>query len=845
MRRWWDEGLSAVADALRAIRGYPGTAAVSIGLFAFGTAFLVLAVVLTWRLIIHPRDAAPRAMEMVVAKVDHPEPGVQLVDTFGRRFAYLAGRQTTLECWVASRWDEATVEDRGGERHFASARRVSWGFRDCWGLTLLEGRELRTEDHDKGAEKVAIVGERMWREVFGADPSLVGDTVEIGHEMVRVVGISTSLGEPDLGWTGLWLPATDDELELANELDSQVEAYGRPREGVSFEAVDRELSQLDSDYRREHPDNLDAGLEGVVRRHDEVRIPPQQRQLLWATFIPFFGVFLLACANASGLLLIQFAGRARATALRMALGAPRRALVLRFVVEGLCLALLGGAFGLVALRLLLTILPELDLQLSGLVAQGLGGEAWDDSALVVAPIVILVGTLLIALFPGLTATRLSVHEVLQDGARSVSGGRRVGQLRDAIANVLVGLSYLLVVASIALAAGLGAAFDQPLGYEAPGLVTAHVRFPACEHKAAAPESDGSSGTRGEPDPEHCAPQRRFGEGLAALPFVERYAVGTGGPLWMGSHIGNYYAVDEEQALPLHRRPISTVYEVEDGWFQVLGARLLAGRFVDGGDVGLGDCAVTASESLAASYGGPEGVLGKAIYTGEDGTRRCTVVGVVADMNMGAEPVPSPVMTKALYASRRVSEPGQRETYLVRVHGDAGDALAAITDWAESTGGGQWELLRLQAVEQEVAVRREGAMGIVAMFGIVSSIALLFAGLGIYGIVAYAVTVRRGELALRMALGASGPRVAREIVGRQVRATWPGLAIGVVVGVVAAPLLAERLGEGPGGENLLPMAFDPLTSLGALVIILGAVVVAALLPALRAASIDAWSALREE
>jgi ABC-type antimicrobial peptide transport system permease subunit len=314
---------------------------------------------------------------------------------------------------------------------------------------------------------------------------------------------------------------------------------------------------------------------------------------------------------------------------------------------------------------------------------------------------------------------------------------------------------------------------------------------------------------------------------------------------MGAHIGKFYAIEQEQALPLNRRPVSTWYEVEDGYFDVLGARLVAGRFLDEGDVAFGDCAVNVSETLADLYGGPEAIVGKTMYTGHDGKRRCTVVGVVAGTNMGAVPVPSPVMMRATYVSRRISEPGEAETYLVRVRGDAGDAVAALTEWVDTTSGGQWELARMQAVEHAVADMREGSMGIVGMFGIVSTIALLFAGLGIYGIVAYGVTMRRGEHALRMVLGASRGRVALEVVARQVRATWPGLVLGVVVSVVATPLIAESLGRGPGGEMFLPIAFDLVSSLGALLIILGAVVVAALLPALRAGSIDPWGALREE
>jgi hypothetical protein len=306
---------------------------------------------------------------------------------------------------------------------------------------------------------------------------------------------------------------------------------------------------------------------------------------------------------------------------------------------------------------------------------------------------------------------------------------------------------------------------------------------------------------------------------------------------MGNHSRWLYAVDEERALPHNRRPGAAWYEVEDGYFEVLGARLLAGRFVDAGDVGFDDCAVNFSESLADKYGGPEAVLGKTMYTGWDGNRRCTVVGVVADMNMGAVPVASPVMTKATYLSRRVSEPGERETYLVRARGGAEEAAAAIAEWADEHGGGRWELLRVEAVERSVAHQRDESMGLVRLFGIVSMVALLFAGLGIYGIVAYSVTARRGEHALRMVLGASRRRVVFEVIARQVRAIWPGLASGIVASLIATPMMARSLE--------LPMEFDLVTGLVALVVIVGAVVVAAVLPALRAGSIDPWGALREE
>lgn len=840
MRRWLDEAAAALGDALRAISRYPATAAASVGLLAFGAAFVILAAVLTWRLVFHPKDAAPLAEQMLVAKAHDPERGLDLGDTFGRRFAYIARRQTTLACWVACRSGSTTLEDPNGDRHRAPSIRVGRDFRDCWGLTLLHGREFRAEDHAKGAEEVVILGEGVWREVFGADPSVVGATVQIGRETVRVVGIATPLGKPDLGLgpTGVWLPATDDEIEFGDAYHPlQVEAYGRAREGVSFEEAERELATLDADYLRDNPDNIDAGFEGTLHRHADMRVPPADRRVLWATFVPFVGVFLLACANASGLLLVQFAGRARATALRMALGASRRTLVLRFMLEGLCLALLGGVFSLVALRFLLTVLPELGPQLSW-VTQGLGGESWDDSALVVAPVVVLAGTLLIALFPGLTATRLSVHEVMQDGARSVSGGRRVGRMRDVIANVLVGLSYLLVVTSISLGTGLRAAFDQPLGYEADGLVTAHVRFPACERRQQASlEAGGKRGDQSEPDPEHCAPQRHFTQSLVALPFVERHAIGTGGPVFMGTHSRFMYAVEEERALPHNQRPIAAWFEVEDGYFDVVGAQLVSGRFVGAGDVGFDDCAVNFSEALADKYGGPDAVLGKAMYTGADGKRRCTVVGVVARMNMGALAVVPSAFLEAAYISRRVSEPGERETYLIRVQGDAEEAAAVIGRWADEQQDGQWELLRVAAVERGVADQREDSMGLVELFGIVSLVALLFAGLGIYGIVAYSVVARRGEHALRMVLGASRRRVVFEVMARQLRAVWPGLALGIVAGVTATPIIATSLE--------VPMAFDVVTGLMALVVIVGAVGSAALFPALRAGAIDPWGALREE
>jgi ABC-type antimicrobial peptide transport system permease subunit len=161
----------------------------------------------------------------------------------------------------------------------------------------------------------------------------------------------------------------------------------------------------------------------------------------------------------------------------------------------------------------------------------------------------------------------------------------------------------------------------------------------------------------------------------------------------------------------------------------------------------------------------------------------------------------------------------------------------MAQWADEQGGGRWELLRVEAVERSVADQRDESMGLVRLFGIISMVALLFAGLGIYGIVAYSVAARRGEHALRMVLGASRRRVVFEVIARQVRAIWPGLALGILASLIATPTMASSLE--------LPMAFDLVTGLVALGVIVGAVVFAALLPALRAGSIDPWGALREE
>jgi putative ABC transport system permease protein len=839
MKQWLDEGRATLRDALRSLSRYPAAAATSVALVAFGAAFVTLAVVLTWRVMFQPKDAAPQAARMLVATASDPERGLGPVEFFGRRFAYIGRRQTTLECWVASRPGSTTVKDDAGQRRGVRFRRSSRGFRECWGLTLVHGREFRDADHAKGAEKTALLGERLWREAFAADPDVVGSTVEIGREVVRVVGISTSLGRPELGPVDVWLPGTDEEIELGDALHPlQVEAHGRVRGGVSFDSASREFEALDADYVRENPDSIDAPFVGALNRHEDLRISLDQKQVLWASCVPFVGVFLLACANASGILLVQFTGRARAMALRMALGASRSSLVAGLVIEGLCIALVGGAFSLVALRLLLTALPELSPHLAWMVTEGLGGQAWDESAVVVAPLVVIAGTLLIAWFPGLAATRLSVHQVVQDGARSVSGGRQVGRVRDAIANLLVGLSYLLVVTSISLSTGLGAAFEQPLGYDARGLVTASVRFPDCERRQQELREAGGPGVaHGQPPSEHCTPQRSFGEALASLPFVERHAIASGGPVFMGNHSLYLYAFEQERSLPLNRRPIAAWFGVEAGYFEVLGTRLLAGRFIDARDTGRDKCAANLSKSLAAVYGGPEAVVGSPIYTGPDGSWRCTIVGVVDDMNMGALPILTPDLSKATYISREVSEPGERETYLLRVRGDAEEVATAITQWSDEHGAGRWELLRVEAVERAVADRRDEFMGLVRLFGIVSVAALLFAGLGIYGIVAYSVAMRRGEHALRMVLGATRRRVVLEVIARQLRAIGPGLVLGILASLAAIPAMESSLG--------MPMVFDVCTGVVAVVVILGAVVLAATAPALRAGSVDPARALREE
>lgn len=829
------ETIAAGRDAARDLQRNAGTAGLSALLLALGMAFFLAASVSTWRSLVAPSNAAPNANEMVVAHSVDPERGVTLASTFRGRYSYIADRQTSLACWVASRLDGVDIVSAEGERHRLHQRRVSQGWLPCWGIPVVEGRSFNAEDHERGAELVALLDDDTWREKFHRDATIVGSTVRIGTESRRVVGIAASVGRPDFGRVDIWVPGSRDDFSIQTAEGMEVEAHGRPKDGVPLDQVQAELARLEEDYRREHPDSLDSGFDGSILSHREARVPGETANLLLASMVPFFGVFLLACANASGLLLVQFVGRSRESALRMVLGATRAEVMLRFILEGAFVAVLAGLLAIASYRALVEYAITIHPAFSWVAETAYGQDDLDGTVVLFAGLVVLTGIAGIGLLPGLTATRLTVHEVLQDGSDAAGGGRRLGRVRSAVTNFLIGLSYFLVLSSVALGAGLSRAFDRPLGYEPHGLVAVHVAFPTCEEAREARAEGAASQERPEPKSVHCVPQGSFSDALRALPSVEGFGIGSGGPVYVGNHSLWYYGMADHLATPLSERPLAGWFEAESGYLEALRVELIAGRLIEETDIGT-NCSVVFSRSLADRHGGWNSVVGQEVLTGPRGNRGCSVVGVIEDLNMGATSKEDPGAAAALYVSREVSQPGEKETYMVRVTGDPDQSLRAI-DALIARDSQDWRPEGVQSVEEAVNSSRRNTMSVLWLFASLTGIALLFAAVGIYGVVGYNVTTRRGEYAIRKTLGATRSAIVGEVVLGQVRGSWPGLLAGAFLTLALLPIASAELAA--------PLAFDLHAAVVALVILGVAIVAASALPALRAARVDVARVLRDE
>ncbi len=677
-----------------------------------------------------------------------------------------------------------------------SSTLVTDGFFQTLGTRPLVGRTLAAGDHVPGRNRVVVVSHGLWTRRFGADPSIVGRAVTLNQEPFEVVGVMPAAFTYPAGRRiDAWIPLSYFGPEHIGRVRAArfLAVIARLEPGVTETQVRDELSAISERLSREYPEN--AGWTSVNTAPVGETIVGEVRRPLLVLMAAVGMLLLIACVNIAGLLLARTSARQTELAVRAALGAGRGRIARQLVTESLTLALAGGALGVVlgiaAVRAF-AAWGAIDLPRPGAIRV-------DGVVFAFTAGLSIASGLIFGVFPAFRSSS-NLEQSLRAGSRGSTGG--TGQrLRSALVVVEVGLAVILVAGAALTAKSLARLLAVDPGFRPANALVVTISVPSVQHYTAIldaihliPGVEAAGSIRDLP---------LQGEGELVRPNVPGRPDPPGGP------------------------PMVQRHHISAGYFKAMGIPLQAGRPFEPFDRTGSQVVVIINEEFARRSWPGEDAVGKAVNFGRT---EIPVIGVVADVRQGglAEPVKPAIYIHALQQFR------SRMSIVVRTSGDPLRYADEVrrTIWAKNPDQTITAVTTLDAVMGRAVARPRLLAWLLGVFG---TMGLTLGALGIFGVLAFAVSQRRREIGVRMALGASPRSVLRLILVQGML-----LAVGgVVAGVVGAAILTRWM------ESVLfeIEPSDPSTFAQVIIVLLAAAALASWLPARRALAIDPVTALR--
>jgi predicted permease len=619
---------------------------------------------------------------------------------------------------------------------------------------------------------------------------------------------------PPFGQVQVFAPRVFEVAGLTAQQVQNGAGYSQPiarlKPGVSLQQAAAELAAIGRASKERFPTRLDANNATIPLMFVSSLVSN-----LEPTFYTLIGavsfVLLIACANVASLFLGRLTARQKEIAVRQAIGATRPRVVKQFLIESLVFSLVAGGLGLLlALWALSAIQAIVAPQLPPNTILTLNWRA-----LAFTGAVTLMTALLVGLAPAIQASRAQIVEALKDSARG-SSGERGRRFRATLIVAEVALSVVLLVGSSLLLVSFLQLQRLHPGFEARGAASAFVGVPNSRYTTTAQQSQFFA---------HVVEQ------LRAQPGVTDAAVAIGLPL-SGFNPRSPYSVGGRPILPLPQRPIANLGIVSEGYFRLMRITLAAGRAftADDREGAPGVCII--NESFARRLFPGESPLGHTLLRGRDAEIAAEIVGVIRDVKTNGLNAPTP--DEIYYPMRQLGRPGM--AVVGRVDGDPASLQSAIRAAVAAVDRNQ-PISFFATLETNIA-QSLGAQRIVAsLTAVFAALALVLSAVGLYSVLAYAVSQRRSEIGIRMALGAKRGQVVRLVMRGGLQLVAIGLVIGFAGAAGAARLIRSLL------FNVQPL--DPLVYGGVAVLFTVVATLACLLPSLRASRIDPLLALRSD
>jgi predicted permease len=715
---------------------------------------------------------------------------------------------------VAASFDNEVTLTGSGEPKLVLGYNFTPNYFGILRVTPAMGRTFSDEEARSGAN-VVVLSDKFWRTTLHADPQVLGKAVTLDAKPYTVVGVMPAAFDYPPR-TELWMPLYISPAISGDYEHRYIRVMGRLKPGVSVEQAQVRMDALEREIASQYP-QTDAG--------NSTWVEPVRHQLSGDIRTPLFAllgavgvVLLIACVNIAGLMLARAASRRTELSVRVAIGASRMRLLQQHLSEGLLLALLGGALGLVlafwCTRFLLAIFPN---NVANLSIPRVEAIPMNPPVLGFALAITVFTALLFSAVPALQSAVATGNDALKESTRSIASGS--ARVRRALVTAEIALSLLLITGAGLMVESLRRVYREDLGFRQDQILGLEVFLPPNHY----------------PDNQ---PQKRSAfvngvlERLGKLPGVRSVAATNFLPL-TGFWGTTDFAIEGQPLRDLAEKPLADNRLVTPGYFATMGITLLRGRDFSDSDRSDTEYVAIVNSSLSRRYFGGEYPVGKILQLGDAAhLQRWRIVGLVSDVKaFGPE---QPAHADLYRPLAQASFP--LLAFTVRTDGDPAGLLKAAKQsvWDVDKNQPVFDAMPLSLLAaQSVTLRRVSAILIASFAGL----ALVLAAVGLYGVMAYSVAQRTHEIGIRMALGARHADVLRLVVRNGMQLVF----IGELIGFGAALLLTRTFsgllyGVSAGDPRVLAAAIGVLTFVG---------VAASYIPALRATKVDPMVALRYE
>ena len=682
----------------------------------------------------------------------------------------------------------------------------------------LLGRSFLPGEDRRGADPVVIIGYEIWTNRFASDPNVLGRVLRINGQPATIVGVMPErMKFPDN--SELWVPFIPTDAQLARDRRT-LSVIGRLADGADADRAEAEFQGVARQMIAAHPEAMKTLSGGQVETLVERYLGGMARPMFITVMGAVSFVLLIACANVANLLLSRAIYRSREVAVRYSLGATRWRVVRQLLIESITLSMLGGVVGLA--------LAMVGVNAFDAAVQIAQPPYWLSFAIDYRVLTFVAATcvatgLLFGLAPALHVSRDDHHDALKEGGRGTLGQRRAGRFGSSLVVAELALTVVLLSGAGLMVRSFFIMYASDPGFRVDGLTRMRMQLPPSNY----PTADA---------------RLRFFDQLApriaAIPGVTASAITTSVPPLDDEEWR--FAIEGRPDVEDDRRPFVGTVTISPAYFDTLGVAIARGRAFEERDGSAGAEHVIISQTMADRYFAGENPIGRRIRfvprRDDDGTAPQpwrTIVGVSASFQQGS--TDEAFRSAVVYLPLRQSAP-RTTSLLIRSALPPASVMTAVREVVQSIDADQ-PVFNIQTAAWLLAEERSFHRIFGVLFAVLAAIALALSAVGIYGVMAYAVTQRTQEIGVRMAVGARHWQVSWLFLKRGLTQLLLGLVLGIPAALALATVVRFNLVE------IEPT--DPVTMIAIVLLLVLVAVASCVVPVRKAARVDPMIALRSE